>query len=67
MAWENGIAAQVGLIARPAADGIVMAARQLEAGLVVIGARAWGPTGWRLGVTRTRVKRSSPVPVLAVS
>lgn len=64
LAWENEIAVRVGLIAGPAADGIVMAARQLEAGLIVLGARASRP-GPGLGVTRTRVKRSSPVPVLA--
>lgn len=65
-AWENGVGARVGLIARPAADGIVMAAFQLEGGLVVLGARASRPTAWRYGVTRARVKRSSPVPVLIV-
>jgi nucleotide-binding universal stress UspA family protein len=63
LAWENGIAAWVGLIAGPVADGIVIAALQLEAGLVVLGARASRPG---CALTRERVKRSSPVPVLTV-
>jgi Universal stress protein family len=64
VAWENQIAVRVGLIVGPAAHGIVMPARQAEAGLVVLGARAWSP-GRGLGMTRPRIKRSSPVPVLA--
>jgi nucleotide-binding universal stress UspA family protein len=39
LAWANGISARVGLIAGVPADGIVLAARDLGAGLVVIGAR----------------------------
>jgi nucleotide-binding universal stress UspA family protein len=65
LAWEHAIGARVGLIAGPPADGIVMAARQMGAGLVVVG-HASRSTGWRYGVTRTRVKRSSPVPLLTV-
>jgi nucleotide-binding universal stress UspA family protein len=65
LAWENGIAARVGLIAGLAADGIVMAARQLDAALVVLGARG-SARGRGLGATPARAKRSSPVPVLTV-
>ena len=66
LAWENGVAARVGLIAGTPADGIVMAARQLDVDLVVLGARTARLTGWRYGVTQARVKRSSPVSVLTV-
>jgi hypothetical protein len=43
-----------------------MAARQLEAGLVVVGARVSRQTVRRFGVTRARVKWSSPVAVFTV-
>jgi nucleotide-binding universal stress UspA family protein len=66
LAWENGVAARIGLIAGPPADGIVMAARQLDVDLVVLGARTSGLTGGRFAVTRARVKRSSSVSVLTV-
>jgi nucleotide-binding universal stress UspA family protein len=67
LAWANGCLARVGLIAGPPVDGIVMAARRLDAGLVVVGARATRLAGWLGAPTRTRLAHRGPVPVLTVS
>ena len=63
LAWANGIMARIALLAGLPADGVVMAAGEFGAGLVVIGSR----TAWLPAPTRARIQRACPVPVLAVS
>lgn len=66
LAWVNGAAARVGLIAGLPADGIVMAARQLDAGLVVIGARATRLPARLAAPIRVRLATRCPVALLTV-
>ncbi len=68
LAWMSGVVARVALVAGPPADGIVIVARQISAGLIVMGrgrAPGWR-AGWLAASTRARVERRAAVPVLAV-
>jgi len=66
LACANGSPARVGLIAASPADGIVMAARQLDARQVVIGARTTRLPARLAAPTRARLADGCPVPLLTV-
>ncbi len=66
LAWENGVLPRVGLLAGAVAKAVVLAARQLDVGLIVIGSRiARRPTRMSQSI-HARVRRSGAAPVLAV-
>lgn len=63
LAWTSGVMPRIVLMDGRVTEGVAMAAREWGSSLVVIGWRA----RWLPATTRTRIQRSCPVPVLAVS